>query len=242
MGLSILSGGHAEVVPDVLQRLREAGAGDIPVVVGGIIPPADAGLRPGGGRRLHARRLRYHRHRRPHRRRDPPAPAASSGDDNRRVTRAEMTTAPTAPSAPPPRRRLRAAPVLPGRAGQQPAVPGEGPGPARGPGVPGPGGRLRAAGEGERPAPDRRRAEHRGLDRQDPRRPGQRLDHAVDLPGRDHGGRGRRREPGLRHAAEGAGRRAGGGAGPAADPDREDDGLRGRPDRDRGPDRERPRA
>jgi ethylmalonyl-CoA mutase len=42
VGLSILSGGHAELVPDVLRRLRETGAGDIPVVVGGIIPPADA--------------------------------------------------------------------------------------------------------------------------------------------------------------------------------------------------------
>ena len=42
VGLSILSGGHAELVPDVMRRLRQAGAGDIPVVVGGIIPPADA--------------------------------------------------------------------------------------------------------------------------------------------------------------------------------------------------------
>ena len=42
VGLSILSGGHAELVPDVLRRLRESGAGDIPVVVGGIIPSADA--------------------------------------------------------------------------------------------------------------------------------------------------------------------------------------------------------
>jgi len=42
VGLSILSGGHAELVPDVLRQLRKAGAGDIPVVVGGIIPPADA--------------------------------------------------------------------------------------------------------------------------------------------------------------------------------------------------------
>jgi ethylmalonyl-CoA mutase len=42
VGLSILSGGRTELVPDVLRRLREAGAGDIPVVVGGIIPPADA--------------------------------------------------------------------------------------------------------------------------------------------------------------------------------------------------------
>ncbi len=42
VGLSILSGGHAELVPDVLRRLRQSGAGDIPVIVGGIIPPADA--------------------------------------------------------------------------------------------------------------------------------------------------------------------------------------------------------
>jgi ethylmalonyl-CoA mutase len=42
VGLSILSGGHAELVPDVLRRLDRAGAADIPVVVGGIIPPADA--------------------------------------------------------------------------------------------------------------------------------------------------------------------------------------------------------
>ena len=42
VGLSILSGGHAELVPDVLRRLREAGGADIPVVVGGIIPAADA--------------------------------------------------------------------------------------------------------------------------------------------------------------------------------------------------------
>jgi (2R)-ethylmalonyl-CoA mutase len=41
VGLSILSGGHAGLVPEVLRRLRQAGAGDIPVVVGGIIPPAD---------------------------------------------------------------------------------------------------------------------------------------------------------------------------------------------------------
>ncbi|MFJ9175303.1 protein meaA [Streptomyces sp. NPDC102360] len=42
VGLSILSGSHAELVPDVLARLREAGATDIPVIVGGIIPNADA--------------------------------------------------------------------------------------------------------------------------------------------------------------------------------------------------------
>ncbi|MER7413441.1 protein meaA [Streptomyces sp. NHF165] len=42
VGLSILSGSHTELVPDVLARMRGAGAGEIPVVVGGIIPSADA--------------------------------------------------------------------------------------------------------------------------------------------------------------------------------------------------------
>ncbi|WP_084724437.1 protein meaA [Streptacidiphilus melanogenes] len=41
VGLSILSGAHAELVPDVLHRLRRAGVEDMPVVVGGIIPAAD---------------------------------------------------------------------------------------------------------------------------------------------------------------------------------------------------------
>jgi (2R)-ethylmalonyl-CoA mutase len=40
VGLSILSGSHRELIPDVVTRLREAGA-DVPVVVGGIIPEAD---------------------------------------------------------------------------------------------------------------------------------------------------------------------------------------------------------
>ncbi len=42
VGLSILSGSHRELVPEVLRLLREAGAGDLPVVVGGIIPESDA--------------------------------------------------------------------------------------------------------------------------------------------------------------------------------------------------------
>jgi (2R)-ethylmalonyl-CoA mutase len=42
VGLSILSGSHLELVPMVLEGLREAGLGDVPVVVGGIIPDADA--------------------------------------------------------------------------------------------------------------------------------------------------------------------------------------------------------
>jgi (2R)-ethylmalonyl-CoA mutase len=44
VGLSVLSGSHLEIVPEVVDGLRAAGAGDIPVVVGGIIPPADAEL------------------------------------------------------------------------------------------------------------------------------------------------------------------------------------------------------
>jgi (2R)-ethylmalonyl-CoA mutase len=42
VGLSILSGSHMELVPAVLVGLEEAGVGDVPVVVGGIIPDADA--------------------------------------------------------------------------------------------------------------------------------------------------------------------------------------------------------
>jgi (2R)-ethylmalonyl-CoA mutase len=42
VGLSILSGSHLELVPMVLDGLREAGLGDVPVVVGGIIPDSDA--------------------------------------------------------------------------------------------------------------------------------------------------------------------------------------------------------
>ena len=41
IGLSILSGSHRELIPAVIEALREAGAGDVPVVVGGIIPDHD---------------------------------------------------------------------------------------------------------------------------------------------------------------------------------------------------------
>jgi (2R)-ethylmalonyl-CoA mutase len=41
IGLSILSGSHLALVPEVTRRLRETGL-DVPVVVGGIIPDADA--------------------------------------------------------------------------------------------------------------------------------------------------------------------------------------------------------
>jgi (2R)-ethylmalonyl-CoA mutase len=42
VGLSILSGSHRELVPAVLEAMRAAGAGDVPVVLGGIIPDTDA--------------------------------------------------------------------------------------------------------------------------------------------------------------------------------------------------------
>jgi (2R)-ethylmalonyl-CoA mutase len=42
VGLSILSGAHGTLVREVLRRLAALGLGDLPVVVGGIIPPEDA--------------------------------------------------------------------------------------------------------------------------------------------------------------------------------------------------------
>ncbi|MEP9349525.1 protein meaA [Xanthobacter sp. KR7-225] len=41
IGLSILSGSHVPLVRDVMERLRAEGLSDVPVVVGGIIPPED---------------------------------------------------------------------------------------------------------------------------------------------------------------------------------------------------------
>ncbi|MBV9823782.1 MAG: protein meaA, partial [Actinobacteria bacterium] len=42
VGLSVLSGSHLSVVPEVLSGMRAAGLDDVPLVVGGIIPDADA--------------------------------------------------------------------------------------------------------------------------------------------------------------------------------------------------------
>jgi (2R)-ethylmalonyl-CoA mutase len=44
IGLSILSGSHMELVPDVLEQMRANGIEDVPVIVGGIIPTRDAKL------------------------------------------------------------------------------------------------------------------------------------------------------------------------------------------------------
>jgi ethylmalonyl-CoA mutase len=42
VGLSILSGSHLPLIRDTLDQMRAAGLGDIPLIVGGIIPEADA--------------------------------------------------------------------------------------------------------------------------------------------------------------------------------------------------------
>ena len=44
LGLSILSGSHVALVRDVAQRMREAGMGEVPIVVGGIIPAEDVNV------------------------------------------------------------------------------------------------------------------------------------------------------------------------------------------------------
>ena len=54
VGLSILSGSHGVLVVDVVERMRAAGLGGIPIVVGGIIPPEDARkLEQAGVRRVY---------------------------------------------------------------------------------------------------------------------------------------------------------------------------------------------
>ena len=42
VGLSILSGSHLPLVEETLRRMREAGLGEVPLIVGGIIPEDDA--------------------------------------------------------------------------------------------------------------------------------------------------------------------------------------------------------
>jgi ethylmalonyl-CoA mutase len=49
VGLSILSGSHVPLVREVVERMRKEGLEDVPVVVGGIIPPEDAKTLKGMG-------------------------------------------------------------------------------------------------------------------------------------------------------------------------------------------------
>ncbi|BBF94744.1 protein meaA [Blastochloris tepida] len=49
VGLSILSGSHVPLVRDVMERMRKEGLDDVPVIVGGIIPPEDEALLKASG-------------------------------------------------------------------------------------------------------------------------------------------------------------------------------------------------
>ena len=69
VGLSILSGSHVPLVAEVMRRMRKEGLDDVPVVVGGIIPPEDAATLEGPRRRrrLYAQGLPAQRHHARHR-------------------------------------------------------------------------------------------------------------------------------------------------------------------------------
>jgi methylmalonyl-CoA mutase C-terminal domain/subunit len=41
IGLSTFSGGHMTLIPRIIDNLRDEGLSDLPVIVGGIIPPGD---------------------------------------------------------------------------------------------------------------------------------------------------------------------------------------------------------
>ena len=49
VGLSILSGSHVPLVTEIMERMKAADLDDVPVVVGGIIPPADAKILKAAG-------------------------------------------------------------------------------------------------------------------------------------------------------------------------------------------------
>jgi (2R)-ethylmalonyl-CoA mutase len=54
VGLSVLSGSHLPLVTEVVRRMRESGIGEVPVVVGGIVPEEDAArLREAGVARVY---------------------------------------------------------------------------------------------------------------------------------------------------------------------------------------------
>ncbi|HZU52798.1 MAG TPA: cobalamin B12-binding domain-containing protein [Holophagaceae bacterium] len=53
LGLSILSGAHNQIFPEILRLLKEKGAADVPVFAGGIIPDEDVpGLKALGIREI----------------------------------------------------------------------------------------------------------------------------------------------------------------------------------------------
>ena len=106
VGLSILSGSHVPLVKDVVMRMKDAGLDDIPVVVGGIIPPEDA-RDPAGGRRrrgLHAEGFRaqpHHEGRGRNRRKEcrQGGVASPHAHQRRRVAKARNAPCPREPDA-----------------------------------------------------------------------------------------------------------------------------------------------
>jgi methylmalonyl-CoA mutase cobalamin-binding domain/chain len=44
VGISLLSGAHMSLVPRIVEKLRASGAGDVAVVIGGVIPDDDMEL------------------------------------------------------------------------------------------------------------------------------------------------------------------------------------------------------
>jgi len=69
IGLSSLSGNHMVLASSVIKLLREKGAGDIPVIIGGKVPTGDVASlkksrRPGGLRSGYAHRGGHFLHRR----------------------------------------------------------------------------------------------------------------------------------------------------------------------------------
>jgi len=49
VGLSIMSGAHSHLVPEISRLLKEKGASEIPLLLGGIIPQADFDAMKGAG-------------------------------------------------------------------------------------------------------------------------------------------------------------------------------------------------
>lgn len=49
LGVSLLSGAHLTIMPRILNALRDQGAGDVPVILGGIVPDEDMPALEGTG-------------------------------------------------------------------------------------------------------------------------------------------------------------------------------------------------
>ena len=96
VGVSSQAAGHKTLVPQLIDELKAKGAGDVLVVVGGVIPPQDYDVPPRRRRGRHLRPRHQHprrRHRgpRPHRPRGltgrPPLAGGAGTGDERRVRR-----------------------------------------------------------------------------------------------------------------------------------------------------------